>query len=86
MRDHDAYTQPNAKKAPIGLTWRNSTGRRPQSAQTVERNRRVAIIAQTLASKPNMTAVDVVLGFRAVGIEFTLKTAARYLALARGEK
>ena len=85
MRDaHDRHTHPNQRKAGIALTWRNLRGERPQTAQTVERDRRVNIIRGVLVDKPSMTAVDVVLGFRAVGVEFTLKTAERYLAMARG--
>jgi len=78
MRDHDAYTHPNAKKAGIGLTWRNSTGRRPQTAQTVERDRRIARLRAALVERPRMTAPSVVLMF---GVK--LQTAEKYLSLAR---
>lgn len=78
MRDRDAYTHPAAKKSGIGLTWRNSSGRRPQTAQTVVRDQRIAQLREALVKRPCMTAPSVVKMF---GVK--LPTAERYLALAR---
>ncbi len=81
-RDKDNFTAPNQKRGGITLTYTNLSGERPHM---VEMNRRVAIIRTALLTAPNMQPVDVVLGFKAVGISVTLNTATKYLARARGE-
>jgi len=78
MRDQDACTHPNAKRAGIHLTWRNMRGERPQTAQTKVRDERVAEIRGLLATVTDLSAAHV-----AVRYGVNPNTAARYLALAR---
>ena len=78
MRDaHERHTHPNAKRAGIALTWRNLAGVRPQTAQSVTRDKRVAEIR---AAQPPMSKFEVALVY---GVK--LKTAESYLAMARGD-
>lgn len=77
--NYDRHTHPNAKKAGIGLTYRNASGQRPQTAQSIERDRRVAEIRGLLATVNDLSAAHVALRY---GVK--VATAEKYLAMAKG--
>lgn len=79
MRERGAFTHPNPKRPGIALSWRNMQGVRPQTAQSRERDRRVALIRLLLVDYPETTEANIAVTW-GVGI----KTARQYLAMAKG--
>ncbi len=76
---HERHTARNSDKPGIMLRWTNLRGERPQSAQSRERDRRVAEIRGLLATVSDLSAAHIQAKYGLKRIE----TAETYLALAK---
>lgn len=76
---YDRLTAPDRKTPGLTLTWRNLAGTRPQTAQMVERDRRVAEIREWMQTVMDLSAAHIQAHY---GLK-SIKTAEKYLAMAK---